>query len=180
MAKIKRLSLWLMMIILAVYGGNFILRYFYPLNYYEVIRENTAKYSLDPLLIAAVINTESRFCEDATSHKDAKGLMQIREETALWCAEQIGITDYTPDKIYQPKVNITLGVWYIDYLLDEFDQDLTLTLAAYNAGMGNVRKWQNNINYSKDGRNLDKIPFPETERYIKKVKNNHAIYKMLY
>lgn len=180
MGKIKKALAWLIVLAVALYAGCFTLRYFYPLDYYDVICENTEKYKIDPLLIAAVINTESRFCENATSKKDAKGLMQIREETAMWCAQQMGITGFMPDTIYDPKINIMLGVWYLDYLLKEFDHDLTLTLAAYNAGIGNVRRWQGNVNYSKDGTNLEKIPYPETERYIKKVKNNHAIYKMLY
>lgn len=180
MGKIKKAFVLLIILFMAAYAANNVLRYFYPLDYYDIICENTEKYQIDPLLIAALINTESRFCENATSKKDAKGLMQIREETALWCAQQMGITGFTPDAIYEPKINIMLGVWYFDYLLKEFDRDLTLTLAAYNAGIGNVRKWQENVNYSKDGTNLYKIPYPETERYIKKVKNNHAIYKMLY
>ena len=180
MGKNKKLMLFVAALAIAIYFGNGILRNMYPLNHYDIIRENAAKHDLDPLFIASVIHAESRFAEDATSHKEAKGLMQIQEKTALWCAEQMRLDDFDTEKIYMPEYNILIGAWYFHYLLDEFDGDYTLTLAAYNAGMGNVKEWLDNTLYSKDGTQLDKIPFAETERYIKKVKNNHAIYKMLY
>ena len=68
----------------------------------------------------------------------------------------------------------------LEKLEKEFDGDLNKMLAAYNGGSGNVNKWLRDEEYSKDGKNLDKIPFKETENYVKKVKADYEAYKKIY
>ncbi len=180
MKRRRKALAYALTILLVVWAGSAILKSFYPLDYIDLIRQQAEKYGLDPLFVISVVHAESRFAAGATSHKDAKGLMQMKEDTAKWCADNMRLEGFTAEQIYQPEVNITLGVWYLNYLLGEFGGDYTLTLAAYNAGMGNVKKWLENPQYSKDRRTLDVIPYGETERYVKKVFNNYTIYKMLY
>lgn len=180
MERVKKLISTALILCIMLFLGNIVLRKLYPLDYIDIITENAEKHNLDPLFIISVIHAESRFNPDATSHKEAKGLMQLRDDTAVWCAYTMNYEGFSADEIYDPQVNIMIGVWYLDYLLDRFDGNYTLCLASYNAGMGNVSKWLDNPKYSADKVILDKIPFPETERYIKKVMNNYAIYKMLY
>jgi soluble lytic murein transglycosylase len=180
MTRLKRFVLFAVIISVAVAVTNVILKKLYPSEYMDIVKENAEKHQLDPLLVLSVIRAESQFCERATSHKNAKGLMQMKVDTALWCAQHSGDTLFTEDKLYEPETSIRLGVWYLKYLLDQFNGDYKLCLAAYNAGIGNVRKWLENSDYSGNGSNLDKIPFPETERYVKKVFNNYTVYKMLY
>ena len=73
-----------------------------------------------------------------------------------------------------------MGCWYLNNLSKEFNGDTELILAAYNGGRGNVNKWLSNGEYSKDGKALHKIPFKETEEYVRKVKFSYNIYKYLY
>ncbi|OQB14186.1 MAG: Soluble lytic murein transglycosylase precursor [Firmicutes bacterium ADurb.Bin193] len=180
MGKFEKAIVFILALCLALLVGNLVLQKIYPLYYYDIITVNAEKYGIDPLFVASVIHAESRFPAEATSHRQAKGLMQMKEDTALWSAKQMGLSDFTVSSLYVPETNIMLGVWYLDYLSEYFEYDRTLALAAYNAGMGNVRKWLENPEYSKDGKTLSRIPYPETRRYIRKVKNNYAVYKLLY
>lgn len=152
----------------------------YPICYVETIIENSIKYRVDPYLVAAIINVESRYDEKARSKKGAKGLMQITETTGKWGSEETGIKDYSDERLYEPEINIKIGTWYVNRLFKEFDGDLNLVLAAYNAGSGNVRKWLKDTNYSSDGKTLKEIPFKETSDYLSRVEKNYRIYKRIY
>lgn len=81
--------------------------------------------------------------------------------------------------IFDPETNIRLGCWYLNKLYKEFGK-LDLVIAAYNGGSGNVRKWLENNDYSKDGENLHDIPFEQTSKYVEKVKNNYKHYNEIY
>lgn len=154
-------------------------RTLYPLKYEELVEKYSKRYDLDPFLVLAVIKVESSFRHNAVSHKNARGLMQITEGTGGWGADKLGLKDYSTEKLFDPDVNINIGCWYLSSLYDQFG-DTDLVLAAYNAGSGNVTKWLGNSELSADGKTLDRIPFRETERYIRKVKNSYTIYKKLY
>lgn len=154
----------------------FIMKTLYPLKYEDTIEMCSKKYGLDKYFIMGIISAESRFSEDAVSHKDAKGLMQLKDETAVWCAEKFNIDG----EIYEPKTNIEIGSAYIRYLLDIFLGNKENALAAYNAGQGKVVKWLKNEAYSNDGKTLHTIPYKETREYIKRVQKRAEIYKKLY
>ena len=152
----------------------------YPLDYKEDIDRYSNVNNIDPYLVASIINVESSFNKEAISPKDARGLMQIAEKTGEWGAEELEIDGYKNESLYNPEINIRIGTWYLKKLEKEFDGNLDLMLAAYNGGSGNVNKWLQNKEYSKDGVRLDNIPFKETENYLKRVKNNYKIYKGIY
>lgn len=154
-------------------------RTLYPLKYRELVKKYSERYDLDPFLVLAVIKAESSFRNTAVSHKNARGLMQITEKTGEWGAEKIGLKNYTADMLFDPETNINIGCWYLSRLYDQFG-DTDLALAAYNAGSGNVSRWLENREMSPSGRTLEKIPFKETEKYLKKVRNSYMIYKKLY
>ena len=151
----------------------------YPLKYERLIRSHSSEYDLDPYLIMGIISAESQFEADAISHKDAMGLMQIKEETAKWCIDHFELDADIRD-IYEPDTNIMIGCAYIDYLTDMFEGKTDVAIAAYNAGQGNVKKWLSDNRYSDDGKTLKNIPFDETEKYVKKVRNREKIYRDLY
>jgi len=157
-----------------------ILRKIYVLDYKSYITAYSKEYSIDPYLVAAIIRAESNFQKDAKSHKDAYGLMQITEPTAVWAAKKMGIKDFKKESLYDPEINIKMGCWYVMDLSKEFSGKTDLVLAAYNGGRTNVKKWLSSEEFSKDGENLSYIPFKETDKYIKKVKTNYSIYKWLY
>jgi len=107
------------------------------------------RYDVDSGLIRAVILTESCFNPRAVSRVGAKGLMQLMPATA----RMLGVRD-----VFDPEQNIDGGVRYLRMMLDEFDQDTTLALAAYNAGPQAVKKY---------GRNIP--PYRETQNYVRKI-----------
>lgn len=154
-------------------------RMIYPLKYREYIVIYSDKYNVDPNLIAAVIDVESNFNEDAVSPKGAIGLMQILPETGKWISQQNNMENYEDWMLYKPEINIRMGTWYIDNLRTQFN-DMDLVLAAYNGGSGNVTKWLKDEKYSDDGKELKDIPFEETKKYVEKVKFRSEIYSFLY
>lgn len=154
-------------------------RWLYPLKYEGLVQEYSQKYGLDPFLVLAVIKAESSFRHNAVSHKNARGLMQITEGTGKWGADKLGLKEFSAERLFEPEVNIHIGCWYLSALYSQFG-DTDLVLAAYNAGSGNVTRWLGDDELSADGKSLDRIPFKETENYIRRVKNSYAIYKRLY
>lgn len=174
--SLKVIAVLALLVVLAGLSTPFLLKTIYPLKYENSIEEYSTKYNLDKYLVMGVISAESRFSEDAVSPKSAKGLMQLKDDTAYWCAEKYGIQG----EIYEAEVNIEIGCAYLRYLLDIFGQDTENALAAYNAGQGNVKKWLADQRYSTDGKNLDTIPYTETRDYVLRVERRARIYKKLY
>lgn len=152
----------------------------YPIGYNSIVREYSAKYGIDPYLVASIINVESSYDKEAISPKDAKGLMQISPQTGEWASEEIPIENYSESRLFEPEVNIEIGCWYLDRLSDQFDGNLDHMLIAYNAGSGNLNKWLSNSEYSEDGINVTNIPFEETENYLVKVKEDYKVYNSIY
>jgi soluble lytic murein transglycosylase len=152
----------------------------YPVGYKNYINRYSKEYDLDPFLVASVINVESKYDKNATSSKDARGLMQIGESTGQWASEVLAIDSYTSDMLYDPEINIRIGTWYLNQLNKEFDNNLDLVLAAYNAGSGNVSKWLLDEEYSKNGEDIHTIPFKETKDYLKRVNLNYEVYSTVY
>ncbi|HOR86202.1 MAG TPA: lytic transglycosylase domain-containing protein [Bacillota bacterium] len=167
----------LYMVILNIPG---LLKLIYPLKYKDEILEYGHLHKIDPSLIAALIKTESNFKPYAESRKGAKGLMQITSSTGEWIAGIIGIKDFSEDMLFDAGTNIKLGSWYIKYLTGYYSGDFELIFAAYNGGSGNVDKWLKDRNISSNGITLDIIPFPETEKFLVKLKKNYNVYKRIY
>lgn len=178
--KIKKIIIFIIIIFLLGITILGVLTTKYPIGYKSLIIKYSNEYNVDPFLIASVINVESRYDKDAISKKDAKGLMQIGPNTGKWASEVLKIDNYTEDKLFDPDINIRIGAWYLNTLFKEFNEDLNLVLAAYNAGSGNVNKWLADKEYCADGVNLTNIPFKETEEYLVKVENNYRVYSRLY
>ncbi|MEA2462383.1 MAG: hypothetical protein QOJ98_130 [Acidobacteriota bacterium] len=120
--------------------------------YGELIYAKAKKYDVDPALVAAVIEQESRFKPRAKSQVGAKGLMQLMPRTGRW----MGARD-----LYSPEQNVDAGVKYIKYLDKRFNGDLKKIIAAYNGGEGNVKRYGG------------VPPFRETRQYVKKVMKNY-------
>ena len=178
--KFKKIIIWLIIAVVILIGGNYsIEEYVYPYKYSELVNKYSYKYDVDPYLVLAVIKTESKFNPNAESIRGAKGLMQIMDSTGEWIASKLQVDNFTVDMLYNPEINIEFGCWYLNNLLNQFG-DLSLALAAYNGGSGNVTKWLNDPLYSVDGENLTYIPFKETKKYVDRVNTRYNIYRFLY
>ncbi|MFS8501725.1 MAG: lytic transglycosylase domain-containing protein [Caldicoprobacter sp.] len=175
---ITMLAVFLILCAALMYG--YVQRRMYPLKYEALILEYANEYGLDPYLVCAVIWVESKFNEVATSHKGARGLMQVIPSTGQWAAQKLGIEGYTDDSLYDPAVNIRIGCWYLNRLRHHFKGNMGLALAAYNGGSGNVERWLQDPRYSKDGEELDNIPFRETRDFVDRVWKAYHKYKQLY
>lgn len=158
-------------------------RWMYPLTYEETIREKAAIHELDPMLVAAIIRVETNFRPGAESRKGALGMMQLMPDTAEWIMEQMKIREqWSMEELkYEAEPNITLGTWYLRSLLNQFDNNLPIAVAAYNAGPGNVSQWLRNEVW--DGQletAKQQIPFEETRLYVQRVFHYYEKYKSVY
>ena len=135
------------------------IRYARPVNhlrYDPYISKAARRFSVDPLLIKAIISAESNFDRTAVSKKGAKGLMQLMPAT---------INDMNVSDPFDAEDNITGGTRYFSRLLKTFNGDLNLTLAAYNAGPTVVKK-------------IGRVPkISETRNYVSKVIKNYRKYQ---
>ena len=166
------------MVGVGVFSDDFDRVFVYPRKYRREVEKYSKEFKVDEYLIYSIIKTESKFNKKAISNKGAKGLMQVTDQTATWAAKELKLGNSMD--IYEPDYNIRIGVWYLARLKKEFKGNIALSVAAYNGGSGNVRKWLSEEEYSQDGRSLDKIPFKETSNYVYRVMENYQVYKKLY
>ena len=145
-------------------------RIWYPLRYEQIVRGHARHYDLDAALLAAVIYQESKFKADAHSKSGAIGLMQLLPSTAEGIAVHTGGSAFRVDDLYDPEINVRYGAWYLHHLMQKYGNERT-ALAAYNAGQDNVDRWR------RDG---ERIQFPETRAYVKRVEDLKRIYRDAY
>ena len=125
-------------------------------SFQSIIQRAALRYEIDPNLVKAIIMAESEYNPNAISVKGAKGLMQLMPVTA----RSLGVDD-----VFNPEQNIHAGVRHFKFLLKQFDGDVKLALAAYNAGSRHVRRYKGIP------------PFKDTKRYLKKVYRYYEFYK---
>ena len=176
---VKRILILVIALALAM-QASFILRIFYPIHFREKIERHARELDVDPMLITAIIRTESRFRPQVVSNKGAVGLMQIMPDTGVWVAEQMGDIDFEADQLLDPDVNIRLGTWYVNSLQKQFGGNLPVVVAAYNAGRGNVRQWLDNGVWDGTREDAESIPFPETRKFVRLVLKDYDMYHRLY
>jgi hypothetical protein len=117
-------------------------------SYVNIINSACSRFGVDPSLVHAIVKVESDFNPFAISRKGATGLMQLMPQTA---------TTMNVQNTFSPDENVEGGVKYLRYLLDRYEGNVTLALAAYNAGETAVKKWGTIP------------PFKETQEYVKKI-----------
>jgi soluble lytic murein transglycosylase len=155
-------------------------RLFYPFHYREQIIASADMYRVDPLLVAAVIHTESGFRQNAVSARGARGLMQVMPSTAEWVAERIGFPSFSEEMLFEPHYNIQIGTWYLADLIKQFDGSTVIALAAYNGGRGEVDRWLHQGIWDGGEANLGQIPFTETRGFVMRVLKTYRRYNQLY
>ncbi len=144
--------------VLVIKEKRILFRYNIDVNKFDqIIVRASNKHKIDPALIKAVIKAESNFNHQAISPVGAQGLMQLMPATA----SQLQVDD-----AFHPEKNIEGGVRYLRYLLTLYRGDLTLALAAYNAGEKAVSKYNNQV-----------PPYRETQNYVKRVLSFYNSFK---
>lgn len=148
----------------------------YPQRYVSEVSLASELYEVDRELIFSIIKAESRFFPYAKSWKNARGLMQLSENTWKYASQNLQLDI---DKIYERESNIRAGTWYFSELLKEF-QDEHLAIIAYNAGPSKVREWiSSGLVGGKDVSEWE-IPYRETKLYLYKVIEYKKKYLQIY
>ena len=150
----------------------------FPFPYEATLRREADRNDFDPMFAAGLIRQESTFQADAVSHANAIGLMQILPKEGRRLAKERKVR-YTKASLFDPTVNIELGMLYI--------ADLTRTTgapeyaaAAYNAGEDRLALWKAERPFDEIPEFVESIPFTETREYVQIVVRNAAMYRMIY
>ena len=172
----------IIVVILIVLFKDKLLKILYPKTYSEIISVYAEEYDVEENLIYAVIKAESNFESQAVSNRDAIGLMQIVEETAIDVAKKNNIdidTENIEEEILDIDNNINIGTKYLSTLLTQYG-NIEVALAAYNAGIGTVNNWIEKQVIQADGSDIENIPYKETNNYVRKILRDYRIYNELY
>jgi len=142
--------------------------------------EPNGGFTVDRALLFALMRQESRFDPTARSGAGARGLMQLMPSTASYVADKLTSDIGRKPDLYEPETNVTLGQHYVRYLMDQkgIENDLILTIAAYNAGPGNIESWRKRLSQIKDPvLFIESLPVAETRNFVEQVLTNYWIYQ---
>jgi len=156
-----------------------VLRVTFPFPYRELVRREAAEWDVDPMMLAALIRQESAFKVDIVSHAGAIGLMQVMPPTGAQLARTHGPSGFSPDVLSTPEVNLHLGSAFLVDMTRRFGA-LPLVLSAYNAGPTRATRWREFPEAIDELRFTERIPFVETRGYVKNVRRNLGLYRLLY
>lgn len=152
-------------------------------RYDALITQASIRYGVPPELIKAVIWRESRFHPDKTGQHGERGLMQITEGAAADWAKAEKIETFVPTDLFDPKVNIEAGTWYLKRALDHWsakDNPVPFALAEYNAGRTRVRRWVVDSGQGETAGAADlqtAMDFPATKSYVAAIAARSEFYE---
>lgn len=153
----------------------------FPSPHRDLMLAATRQLGLDMAWTYGLIRQESRFVMNAKSSAGASGLMQLMPATAKYVAKKIGMSDFSKNKVNEPKTNIALGTNYLKMVLNDLDGSQALASAAYNAGPKRPRSWRSTLTRPVEGAIFaETIPFSETRGYVKNVLSNATYYAALF
>ncbi|MBM4256204.1 MAG: tetratricopeptide repeat protein [Deltaproteobacteria bacterium] len=152
-------------------------RYVYPQAYWSTVSEHARTKRLDPYLILSIMRQESVFDPDAVSPAQAHGLMQLLPSTA---SRVSGITPESSLPLSDPAFNIQTGASYLRQLLDRYNENVVLAVAAYNGGEEAVDRWLRRYPGLAPDEFAELISYRETRNYVRQVLKNYRTYLRLY
>ncbi len=152
-------------------------RLVYPVHYYDEIKLHAGKNGNNVPLMLSLVREESYFNPEALSSVGAKGLMQLMPATADEVAARKGIDSYN---LFDAESNIKMGNAYYSYIKSMLSGMDVSAVASYNGGIGSVSKWKQSLNYSDTDSFVEKIPYEETQNYVKKVFRSYWNYIRIY
>lgn len=154
--------------------------YFYPRAHAAIVESEARKAGIPPTLVWALMRQESAFSTTAVSSAKAVGLMQMLESTAVRVASESGLPKPSADDLFDPAVNIRLGVRYLAQLSKQFDGNVALMAAAYNAGEKAATRWQDLARKWDEDEMIEQISYRETRGYVKAILRNMRNYRAIY
>jgi soluble lytic murein transglycosylase len=149
----------------------------YPTGLIPLIQAQ--RVTLDPYLAAAIIREESQYDEKAVSMVGAVGLMQLMPTTATQVAQRFGLPAVEREDLFDPNINVQLGVRYLGQLLEQFSGNVAYAVAAYNAGPTVVASWIALHQGREQDEFIESIPYQETRLYVKRVLRSYGEYLRL-
>jgi soluble lytic murein transglycosylase len=152
----------------------------FPLNYWDTIKTESDQRQIDPYLMASIIRQESGFEPSTVSNADAIGIMQIMPAEAAGIAVKAGLAPPTREQLFDPKLNIAIGVAEFSQKLTTEHGNTMLAIAAYNAGEDAVGKWIAQWPVDDEDLFVESIPYAETRLYVKTVSRNRFEYRRIY
>jgi soluble lytic murein transglycosylase len=152
----------------------------YPLPYFDLLTEHSAKQGVDPLLLAALVRQESTFQPKARSSANALGLTQVVPTTGREIARALGRANFEDADLLRPSTNLEFGAFYLSDRLKQTAGALFPALAGYNAGGGAVNGWLRQFGTDDLDLFVERIPYAETNYYVKVVYENYGVYRALY
>lgn len=167
--------------------ANTLIQAAFPKEFFETVKVQSKQNKLDPVLVLSLIRQESSFNVKAVSTSGALGLMQMIPPTAKEVAQALKIKDLElPYSMYVPETNIKMGTYYIAKMIRDFQSNIPLGLAAYNAGPTKVKRWMNSSGMKPQLTSspeydvwIDMLPWAETRFYVKAILRNYLIYQLV-
>lgn len=152
----------------------------YPLPQRESLLKHAPSRGVDPRFVVSIARQESRFQPDAKSVAAARGMMQFISATANEVASQLGIQDFTQNRLYNADIAILFGSQYLANLFKQFPDQSQAVAASYNGGPDNMARWIERSKSNDADRYVPEIGFTQTKDYVYKVMSNFWIYQQLY
>ena len=156
-----------------------VLHYLFPIPYTDQVKFHSGS-RIDPFFVYSVMRQESIFDYQITSPAGACGLLQIMPATGKMLAKQESLETFDPSQLYNPYMNIRLGIRYLVDLKAQYSDDYMYVLGNYNAGPKPTKRWQ----AAGEGKPWDiraeDISYWETRDYVKRVMGNYWIYQEIY
>lgn len=146
----------------------------------KLVEEIATRQGVDKFLVKAVIRRESQFDPFAYGRAGEIGLMQVTYAAGLEWARATGRKDFGRDLLWDARVNIEAGTWYLGRALrrwQDMDNPVPFALAEYNAGLGNVQRWLPRGRQTTSEEFMEAITYPTVRRYIETVTDYHRYYK---
>lgn len=168
-------------------------RVLFPVRYRTAIENFALRLNMDPDFVISLIRQESLFDKQALSPVGAKGLMQLMEATALMEVKKMGqdyleksqegsrfaVMDKVKNRLFETDTNLMIGIHHVNTLMMKYGSPV-FTLSAYNAGPGAMLKWKDKFDTSDLLLFVEKIPYKETNNYVKLILRNYFYYKKWY
>ena len=175
-----RISAFLFLIFNLLFLTPFLYHYWREHRYDKVILAAARRYQVDPGLVKAIVWRESNFDSRAQGRAGELGLMQIRAPAAQEWAKSEHLATFRHTDCLDPATNTLAGTWYLKKLLKRYpqtDDPIPYALADYNAGRGNLLKWDHGAAQTNSAAFLDQIEFPTTRAYIQAITKRAPAYR---